>query len=59
MSNNPLTLIEALCVIQHGWGVNEAEKKLYFEAETLISKETQRIRFEYKKQLIEQTSNDD
>ena len=57
MSNKQLTLVEALCIIQSGWGINEVEKKLYFEASDLISKEVQRVRLENQKQLLEVTND--
>lgn len=58
MSNKQLTLTEALCIIQSGWGINEVEKRLYFEASDLISKEVQRVRLENQKQLIEEKLQD-
>lgn len=57
MSNKQLTLVEALCIIQSGWGINEVEKRLYFEASDLISKEVQRVRLENQKQLLEVTND--
>jgi len=56
--NKKLTLTEALCIIQSGWGISDVEKRLFFEASELISNEVQRVRLEYQKQLIEQTPND-
>ena len=57
-NDNELTLVEALCIKQHGWGIGEEEKQLYFKAEALILKETRRVRLEYKKQLpIERAVN--
>ena len=59
MSNNKkLTLTEALCIIQSGWGISDAEKRLYFEASELISNEVQRVRLENQKQLIEEKLQD-
>ena len=58
MSNKQLTLVEALCIIQSGWGISEVEKRLYFEASDLISKEVQRVRLENQKQLIEEKLQD-
>ena len=57
MSNKQLTLVEALCIIQSGWGISEVEKRLYFEASDLISKEVQRVRLENQKQLLEVTND--
>ena len=57
-NDKELTLVEALCIKQHGWGLDEIEKQLYFKAEALILKETRRIRLEYKNQLpIERAVN--
>jgi len=57
-NDNELTLVEALCIKQHGWGIGEEEKQLYFKAEALILKETRRVRLEHKKQLpIERAIN--
>lgn len=50
-NDKDLTLIEALCIKQHGWGIEEEEKQLYFKAEALILEEVYRLRLEYKKQL--------
>jgi hypothetical protein len=58
-NDNELTLIEALCIKQHGWGIGEEEKQLYFKAEALILKETRRVRLEYKKQLKEENQTND
>ena len=58
-NDNELTLVEALCVKQHGWGIGEEEKQLYFKAEALILKETRRVRLEYKKQLKEENQTND
>jgi hypothetical protein len=58
MSNKKLTLTEALCIIQSGWGISDVEKRLYFEASELISNEVQRVRLEYQKQLIEEKLQD-
>ena len=59
MSNNKkLTLTEALCIIQSGWGISDVEKRLYFEASELISNEVQRVRLENQKQLIEEKLQD-
>jgi hypothetical protein len=58
MNNKKLTLTEALCIIQSGWGISEVEKRLYFEASDLISNEVQRVRLEYQKQLIEEKLQD-
>ena len=55
--NKKLTLTEALCIIQSGWGISEVEKRLYFEASDLISKEVQRVRLENQKQLLEVTND--
>lgn len=52
MNNKKLTLTEALCIIQSGWGISDVEKRLYFEASELISKEVQRVRLEYQKQTF-------
>ena len=57
MSNKQLTLVEALCITQSGWGISEVEKRLYFEASDLISKEVQRVRLENQKQLLEVTND--
>ena len=48
-----LTLVEALCVVRVGWGTQE-EKQLLQKADSLISKEAQRLRLEYQKELIEE-----
>jgi hypothetical protein len=57
-NDKDLTLVEALCIKQHGWGTDKIEKQLYFKAEALILKETQRIRLDYKNQLpIERAVN--
>ena len=54
MSNNKeLTLIEALCIKEQGWGTEE-ERLLHGKASSLISKEAQRLHLEYQKQLIEE-----
>jgi hypothetical protein len=58
-NDNELTLVEALCVKQHGWGIGEEEKQLYFKAEALILKEVGRLRLEYKKQLNKENQNND
>jgi hypothetical protein len=59
INDNNLTLIEALCIKQHGWGIGEEEKQLYFKAEDLILKEVHNLRLEHKKQLKEETKNND
>ena len=48
-----LTLVEALCLVRVGWGTQE-EKQLLQKADSLISKEAQRLRLEYQKELIEE-----
>lgn len=54
MSNNKqMTLIEALCIKEQGWGTEE-ERLLHGKASSLISKEAQRLHLEYQKQLIEE-----
>ena len=58
-NNKDLTLIEALCVKQHGWGIGEEEKQLYFKAEALILEEVGKLRLEYKKQLKKQNQTND
>ena len=52
-NNKELTLIEALCIMEHGWH-SEEEKHLYGKSLSLISKEAQRLHLEYQKQLIEE-----
>ena len=58
-NDNELTLVEALCIKQHGWGIGEEEKQLYFKAEALILEEVGRLRLEYKKQLKEKNQTND
>jgi hypothetical protein len=54
MSNNKqMTLIEALCIKEQGWGTEE-ERLLHGKASSLISKEAQRLHLEYQKRLIEE-----
>ena len=47
-----LTLIEALCVIDTGWGT-EKEKKLFDIACDVVQKDSKRLCLIYKKELIE------
>ena len=57
-NDKELTLVEALCIKQHGWGIDKIEKQLYFKAEALILGEVHKLRLEYKKQLpIERAIN--
>jgi hypothetical protein len=58
-NDKDLTLVEALCIKQHGWGIDEAEKQLYFKAEALILEEVHKLRLEYKKQLNKENQNND
>jgi hypothetical protein len=58
-NHNELTLVEALCIKQHGWGIGEEEKQLYFKAEALILEEVGKLRLEYKKQLKEENQTND
>jgi hypothetical protein len=59
INDKDLTLVEALCIKQHGWGIDEAEKQLYFKAEALILEEVHKLRLEYKKQLNNQNQTND
>jgi len=58
-NDKDLTLIEALCIKQHGWGIYEEEKQLYFKAEALILEEVHNLRLKYKKQLNKENQNND
>ena len=58
-NDKDLTLVEALCIKQHGWGIDEAEKQLYFKAEALILKEIHKLRLEYKKQIKKENQTND
>jgi hypothetical protein len=58
-NDKELTLVEALCIKQHGWGIEEKEKQLYFKAEALILEEVHNLRLEYKKQLNKENQQND
>ena len=58
-NDNELTLVEALCIKQHGWGIEEEEKQLYFKAEALILEEIHKLRLEYKKQIKKENQTND
>jgi hypothetical protein len=58
-NDKDLTLVEALCIKQHGWGIDKIEKQLYFKAEALILEEVHKLRLEYKKQLNNQNQTND
>ena len=58
-NHNELTLVEALCIKQHGWGLDEIEKQLYFKAEALILEEVHNLRLKHKKQLNKENKDND
>ena len=58
-NDKDLTLVEALCIKQHGWGIDKIEKQLYFKAEALILEEVHKLRLEYKKQIKKENQTND